>query len=89
MVLGQKTVTFECEADGTPTLKYCWKFNANIMPGVTEKTLTLKNVRKIDEGTYHCVVKNDYDSATSSAELRIGRLMYTSPLDKILKPIPI
>ena len=71
MALGEKMVTFKCEADGTQPLQYSWKFNGSIKG--TDKTLTLNNVGKNHEGKYYCYVKNNYDCATASAELIIGR----------------
>ena len=71
MNLGEKTVTFKCEAEGTPPLQYCWKFSGRVL--ATERTLTIKNIDKKDEGTYQCRVENKYHCVTSSAELKIGK----------------
>ena len=71
VALGEKEVTFKCEADGTRPLEYSWKFNGQLM--ATDKTLTLNNIDRNQEGKYYCHVKNNYDSTTSSAELIIGK----------------
>ena len=71
--LGEKNVTFKCEAAGTPPLQYSWKFNGREMAGKKENTLTIANVDKSVAGTYLCVVKNNYSRVPfNSAELRIG-----------------
>ena len=72
--LGEKNVTFKCEAAGTPPLQYSWKFNGHEMTGKTESMLTIANVDKNVAGTYLCVVKNRYSHvAFNSVELRIGK----------------
>ena len=71
--LGEKNITFECEAAGTPPLQYSWKFNGHGMAGKIENTLTIANVDKNVAGKYLCVVKNRYSHvASNSAELKIG-----------------
>ena len=77
--LGDKTVIFECEAQGTPPLQYCWKFSGRVL--ATEKTVTIKNIDRKDEGTYQCYVENKYHCVTSSAELKIGRCTSVFILD--------
>ena len=73
MNLGEKNVTFKCEAAGTPPLQYSWKFNGREITGKADSTLTIANVDKNVAGTYLCVVKNKYSHvASNSAELRIG-----------------
>ena len=75
--LGEKNVTFQCEAAGAPPLQYTWKFNGREMAGRKENTLTIANVDKNVAGTYLCVVKNKYSHvAFNSAELRIGTVFY-------------
>ena len=84
MNLGEKNVTFKCEAAGTPPLQYSWKFNGREMAGKKENTLTIADVDKHVAGTYLCVVKNKYSHVTSnSAELRIGTVFL------INKPYPV
>ena len=71
--LGEKNVTFKCEATGTPQLQYSWKFNGHMMNGETENILKISYVNTKVEGTYLCIVSNGYDHITSDpAELRIG-----------------
>ena len=75
MNLGDKTVTFKCEAAGAPTLEYSWKFNGDKIIGKTESTLSLSDINRKQEGCYQCCVKNKYDRVTSNTvELRIGKL---------------
>lgn len=77
--LGEKEVIFKCEAQGTPPLQYCWKFSGRVL--ATEKTVTIKNIDRKDEGTYQCYVENKYHCVTSSAELKIGRCISVFMLD--------
>ena len=78
MALGERMVTFKCEADGAPHLKYRWKFNGEMMKSETKGTLTIGNVTKKHEGKYQCCVENRYDHvASNSAELRIGKVCKT------------
>ena len=82
--LGEKNVTFKCEAAGTPPLQYSWKFNGHEMAGKIENTLTRANVDKNVAGTYLCMVKNRYSHVASNpAELKIGTVFL------IDKPCPV
>ena len=73
MALGEKTVTFKCEADGKPPLQYSWTFNGEIMHGKAENVLEINDVNKKMAGKYQCCVKNRFDHVISNpADLRIG-----------------
>ena len=75
VALGEKCVTFRCEAVGTPPLHYSWMFNGRHVTGETGNTLTI-NVRKQMAGRYQCCVQNKFDYVASNpAELRIGRFI--------------
>jgi hypothetical protein len=67
------TATFEVDARGTQPLTYRWmKDGANPLTdhgnisGSTTATLTVSNVLKADEGSYHAVVTNALGSVNSS-----------------------
>lgn len=38
----------------------------------TEAILRIESVKKEDKGMYQCVIKNDQESAQSTAELKLG-----------------
>ncbi|MBI2927724.1 MAG: immunoglobulin domain-containing protein [Verrucomicrobia bacterium] len=58
--------TLKVVADGTPPLKYQWKFNGNDLTGQTADSLTLATIALSDEGEYSVVVSNNAGSASSN-----------------------
>lgn len=59
------TVTFTVQATGTPPLAYQWRRNGVNLPGATNTSLTLAQVRPDQAGIYTVVVTNLAGSVTS------------------------
>ncbi|MCX7737674.1 MAG: immunoglobulin domain-containing protein [Candidatus Kapabacteria bacterium] len=57
-------VTFTCDATGTLP-DFQWQKNGENIANEIGKTLTIKNVKKSDEGNYTCVVKNNCGTRTT------------------------
>ena len=84
-VLGE-CVMFGIEAIGTEPLSYQWKHKTEgsggwqmcDLVGVKSSKLTVLNVQKSNEGSYHCTVNNHVGSETSEcATLTVGELPHT------------
>ena len=78
-----KLVTFRIEATGTEPLSYQWQYEAGSeglqlydvekSPGANSSTLTIPKVKKLNEGSYYCIVSNCAGSETSKcATLSLG-----------------
>ena len=78
-----KLVTFSIEATGTEPLSYQWQYEAGSeglqlydvekSPGANSSTLTIPRVKKLNEGSYYCIVSNCAGSETSRcATLSLG-----------------
>ncbi len=84
--------TFKVVADGTPPLKYQWKFNGNDLNGQTADSLTLANLALSDEGDYSVVVSNNAGSLPSnSARLTVYEKVTTlfgTGVDATGAPLP-
>jgi uncharacterized repeat protein (TIGR01451 family) len=77
-ILGQPTgihalvgsnATFSGTAVGTAPLSYQWFFNAVPLPGKTNSSLVVTNVRSASTGAYHFVVSNPFGAETSVVAL--------------------
>ena len=73
-------VTFAIEATGTEPLNYQWErklgdeSDMERIPGANGSTLTISDVQKPNEGSYHCTVSNCTGSETSEcATLTVGK----------------
>lgn len=71
--------TFDCDVYSNPMLQtISWMFNGviivsdNIHITVTDTRLIINNVQREDEGSYSCLVTNQFGSQQSSATLTIG-----------------
>ena len=72
---------FSVTVTGVTPLRYQWHFKGSNLPGATNATYTITNVRTNDAGTYDVVVTN----AISSAASQVATLtVLTTP-----NPIPI
>ncbi len=58
-------MTMQVTATGTGPLAYQWYYNASILPGATDASLTLTNVDASAVGNYQVVVTNSAGQATS------------------------
>ena len=67
IVVAGTNVTFTCQASGTATLSYQWRFAGGNIGGATTTVYTLNNVQTNNAGSYDCVVTNVAGSATSSS----------------------
>ena len=82
-----KLVAFSIQATGTEPLKYHWKHkigqesgrwqlcDVERFPGANSSTLTIPSVKKSNEGSYCCTVRNCAGSETTEcATLTVGEL---------------
>ena len=63
------TVSFTVTASGSTQLSYMWFVGGVEISGANESTYSLPSAEKNDEGSYYCVVSNDFGSATSSSAI--------------------
>jgi hypothetical protein len=61
------TATFTVAATGTPSLTYQWKKNGDVIAGATGSSLSITDVRYLNEAEYSCVVTNAYGTTESAA----------------------
>lgn len=64
-------VTFNAFARGSPTPTYQWQHNGTNLLDATSRTLTLRNVRMSNAGTYRVIARNELGEADASATLTI------------------
>ncbi len=76
--------TFSVAATGSGN-RYQWRFNGVPMPGQTNETLTLLDVRKNQEGVYDVLVYNGGGSAAGTGAL----LTVLVPLSILQQPRPV
>ncbi len=83
------TVTFGVVASGPGPLSYQWQFNGANLPGATNFTLVLTNVRPDNAGTYTVVVANAAGSVTSAGAvltLRVPPVITTPLTNQVVDP---
>ena len=73
------SATLSVTATGTGTLGYQWRKNGRDIGGATASTLTLTDVRFLDEAKYTCLVSNSYGSVLSNAATLTVSISPTSP----------
>ncbi len=73
------SATFGVTATGTGPLGYQWRKNGRDIAGATASTLTLTNVRFLDEAKYTCAVSNSFGSVLSTAATLTVTISPTSP----------
>jgi hypothetical protein len=56
---------------GSPVKNITWMKNGKRLPN-TEAIIRVDAVRREDRGMFQCFVRNDQDSAQSTAELKLG-----------------
>lgn len=62
---GGMTARFSVRSGGMPRPSYQWFRNGALLPGATEGSLVLPNVKLSDAGGYHVVIANGLSTATS------------------------
>ena len=72
--LGQ-SATFTVVAAKTEPLSYQWVFKCNLIPGGTNKTLTINNVTTNEVGFYSCAVHKDTEQGTAFVVTQPALLM--------------
>lgn len=66
-------VTFSATATGTPPLTYQWFFNGTTpIPGATNTSITITNVKDANGGQYSVVVSNGSSATSSNALLTVN-----------------
>ncbi len=89
-LLAGSPAVFTVEASGSEPLQYQWCHQNTPLSGATEATLTLPSINKSNEGTYHVVVSNIYDSVTSDeATLTVFTMpivQFTNVLERLVRP---
>ncbi|RME93108.1 MAG: hypothetical protein D6766_08780 [Verrucomicrobia bacterium] len=78
-------VSFLVEVNGEEPLQYQWFFNGNPIPGATNATLLLSDIRPDQAGDYWVTVTNAYGSATSQP----ARLIVETPPSVLVPPQPL
>ena len=64
------TLTTTVDGIGQENFSYQWRFNETDVKGETANSLIINNATKSHEGTYQCIVRNEYgNNAISSAVL--------------------
>ncbi len=72
-VIAGDSVTFTVAATGTPELAYEWRRNGVALGAPSSPTLSLPAVQTSAAGEYSVVVTNAFGSATSAANLTVGK----------------
>jgi hypothetical protein len=65
VVAAGTTTNFAVLVNGTPPLRYQWRFNGTNLAGATNAGITITNVQAPNEGSYTVIITNLYGSATS------------------------
>lgn len=66
-----RPATLTCQAEGNPIKSITWMKDGAAL-GHTDTVLRIEAVRREDKGMYQCFVRNDQESAQSTAELKLG-----------------
>jgi uncharacterized repeat protein (TIGR03803 family) len=74
LALAGGNATFTVGAMGSTPLSYMWQFSGTNIPGATNASLTIANVRAANTGSYTAVVSNLISSVSNSATLSLGTL---------------
>ncbi|MEI7732703.1 MAG: immunoglobulin domain-containing protein [Verrucomicrobiota bacterium] len=89
-VLLGSNATFTASATSTNPFVYAWYFNTVfVIPGATNDSLTLTNVRANQEGNYQVVVTDIWGSSTSSAAMLtvlVPAALVSSPTNQVAVP---
>lgn len=64
--------TFTVDADGSTPFYYAWQINGTNIPGQTNSSLPLVNLKPTDAGLYTVFVSNLVSATSSSATLSVG-----------------
>ena len=67
-----RSAVFTCNYDGNPVKTVSWLKDGKKISGHDGSVLKIDSVRKEDKGMYQCFVRNEQESAQSSAELKLG-----------------
>ncbi len=59
-------VSFSLTTTGIGPMAIQWRWNGTNLPGATSNTLTITNVRVVNEGSYSAVISDSYGSIVSS-----------------------
>lgn len=72
-----RPATLTCNIKGNPIKTISWLKDGKQL-GHEETVLRIESVKKEDKGMYQCFIRNDQESAQSTAELKLGgRCKYT------------
>lgn len=66
-----RPATFTCHYQGSPVKNITWMKNGKRLP-TSEPVIRVDALKREDRGMYQCFVRNDQDSAQSTAELKLG-----------------
>jgi C1A family cysteine protease len=81
------TITLSAAATGTLPLLYQWRFNGQPLPGATNSTLILLDLKSSGTGSYTMIVSNQVGSVTSAPAL-ISLAANVSPVVSLISPTP-
>jgi hypothetical protein len=62
-----QTTNFTVGAIGSGVLRYQWQFNGTNIPNATNAMHILANIQTTNDGTYTCVVSDDFDTLVSDS----------------------
>jgi hypothetical protein len=68
-------ITLRVEAEGLDPLSYEWRFNGEVMVGVTGNSFTITNAGRSDEGQYVVTVSDACGSVTTAPPLTLTVLI--------------
>lgn len=68
-----ETVRLQCSASGTPTPVLSWTIGTSNLQPNSDGTLTIRPIRKSDEGTYVCTVSNVNGQKQTSATVTVNQ----------------
>ncbi|CAB3223434.1 unnamed protein product [Arctia plantaginis] len=66
-----RPAVFTCRYEGNPVKTVTWLKDGKDMKH-HDATLRIESVKKEDKGMYQCFIRNDQESASASAELKLG-----------------
>ena len=58
-------MTFEVQVEGDGPVRYQWLKNGNNISGAVDRVYLMQGTTSSHDGTYQCVISNDWGSVTS------------------------
>jgi hypothetical protein len=80
-----ESVVFNVVANGTPPLSYQWRKNGNNIPGATQSSYSISNLRQSHFADYSVVVSNSTGSVTSDNAV-LTQIIESLPVSIVMQP---